>query len=194
MFKISKSSFENHSQQLGYVNCFDVCVPLLQKKETFLTVFLHVILYLCVYAQSLSHVWLFAAPWTIAHQAPPSMEFSRQEYWSGAPFSTSCNLCDPKDWTQHFLHLLHWQANSSPLMPPGKPDSLLKSNENVAFLKQIVMGSEKSILYNNVEWTRLWGNWNEPPLKPYQRLVFIQRMWSCVYGGIGKGSPIMSSF
>ena len=56
MFKISKSSFENHSQQLGYVNCFDVCVPLLQKKETFLTVFLHVILYLCVYAQSLSHV------------------------------------------------------------------------------------------------------------------------------------------
>ena len=56
MFKISKSSFENHLQQLGYVNCFDVCVPLLQKKETFLTVFLHVILYLCVYAQSLSHV------------------------------------------------------------------------------------------------------------------------------------------
>ena len=143
---------------------------------------------------ALGCAWLFAAPWTIAHQAPPSTEFSRQEYWSGAPFSTSCNLCDPKDWTQHFLHLLHWQANSSPLMPPGKPDSLLKSNENVAFLKQIVMGSEKSILYNNVEWTRLWGNWNEPPLKPYQRLVFIQRMWSCVYGGIGKGSPIMSSF
>ena len=33
MFKISKSSFENNLQQLGYVNCFDVCVPLRQKKE-----------------------------------------------------------------------------------------------------------------------------------------------------------------
>ena len=30
-----------------------------------------------------SHVWLFATPWTAAHQAPPSMGFSRQEYWSG---------------------------------------------------------------------------------------------------------------
>ena len=34
----------------------------------------------------LSHVQLFAIPWTVAHQAPPSMEFSRQEYWSGLPF------------------------------------------------------------------------------------------------------------
>ena len=35
--------------------------------------------------QSLSHVQLFANPWTAAHQAPPSMGFSRQEYWSGLP-------------------------------------------------------------------------------------------------------------
>ena len=33
--------------------------------------------------QSLSHVWLFPTPWTAAFQAPPSMGFSRQEYWSG---------------------------------------------------------------------------------------------------------------
>ena len=37
-------------------------------------------------AQSLSHVQLFATPWTVAHQAPLSMGFSRQEYWSGSPF------------------------------------------------------------------------------------------------------------
>ena len=36
--------------------------------------------------QSLSHVRLFAVPWTVACQAPPSMGFSRQEYWSGLPF------------------------------------------------------------------------------------------------------------
>ena len=35
--------------------------------------------------QSLSRVLLFATPWTIAHQAPLSMEFSRQEFWSGVP-------------------------------------------------------------------------------------------------------------
>ena len=34
----------------------------------------------------LSRVRLFAIPWTIAYQAPPSMEFSRQEYWNGLPF------------------------------------------------------------------------------------------------------------
>ena len=33
----------------------------------------------------LSRVWLFATPWTAAYQAPPSMGFSRQEYWSGLP-------------------------------------------------------------------------------------------------------------
>ena len=36
--------------------------------------------------KSLSHVQLFATPWTVAYQAPLSMEFSRQEYWSGLPF------------------------------------------------------------------------------------------------------------
>ena len=35
--------------------------------------------------KSLSHIWLLATPWTAAHQAPPSMGFSRQEYWSGLP-------------------------------------------------------------------------------------------------------------
>ena len=34
-------------------------------------------------------------PWTVAHQAPPSMEFSRQEYWSGFPFSSPGDLPDP---------------------------------------------------------------------------------------------------
>ena len=38
-----------------------------------------------VKVKSLSHVWLLATPWTAAHQAPPSMGFSRQEYWSWVP-------------------------------------------------------------------------------------------------------------
>ena len=38
-----------------------------------------------VKVKSLSHAWLLATPWTAAFQAPPSMGFSRQEYWSGVP-------------------------------------------------------------------------------------------------------------
>ena len=44
---------------------------------------------------SLSHVRLFETPWTVAHQVPLSMEFSRQEYWSGFPFPPSGDLPDP---------------------------------------------------------------------------------------------------
>ena len=43
----------------------------------------------------LSHVRLSATPWTVTHQAPLSMEFSRKEYWSGLPFPTPGDLPDP---------------------------------------------------------------------------------------------------
>ena len=43
----------------------------------------------------LSHVRLLATPWTVAYQAPPSMGFSRQEYWSGVPLPSPGDLPDP---------------------------------------------------------------------------------------------------
>ena len=45
-----------------------------------------------VKVKSLSHVQLFATPWTVALQAPLSMGFSRQEYWSGLPFPSPGDL------------------------------------------------------------------------------------------------------
>ena len=48
-----------------------------------------------VKVKSLSRVRLFVTPWTVAHQAPPSMEFSRQEYWSGLPFPSPGDLPNP---------------------------------------------------------------------------------------------------
>ena len=42
-----------------------------------------------------SHDHLFVTPWTIVHQAPPSMGFSRQEYWSGLPFPSPGDLPNP---------------------------------------------------------------------------------------------------
>ena len=55
----------------------------------------HVIVGGHVCALSLSHVPLFVTPWTIACQAPLSMGFPRQEYWSGLPFPPPGDLPDP---------------------------------------------------------------------------------------------------
>ena len=51
--------------------------------------------YMEVEVKWLSHVWLFATTWTVAYQAPPSMGFSRQEYWSGLPFPPPGDLPNP---------------------------------------------------------------------------------------------------
>ena len=45
---------------------------------------------------TLSHVQLFVTPWAVAHQAPLSLEFSRQDYWSGLPFPSPGDLPDPR--------------------------------------------------------------------------------------------------
>ena len=45
--------------------------------------------------ESLSRVRLFETKWTVAHKAPQSMRFSRQEYWSGLPFPFPGDLPDP---------------------------------------------------------------------------------------------------
>ena len=72
---------------------------------------------------------VFETPWTVACQASLSMEFCRQEYWSGLPFPTLGNFPDLGIELSLLDHLLHWQAGSLPLAPSGKPRlyiSLLK--------------------------------------------------------------------
>ena len=66
-----------------------------------------------------SHVQLFATPWTVAHQAPLSMEFSKQEYWSGLPCPPPRDLPDPgiKPVSPPCPVL----AGGSFTAPPGKP-------------------------------------------------------------------------
>ena len=79
---------------------------------------------MCVHAQLLSCVQLFVTPWTVARQAPLSMEFSRQGYWRGCHFlpqgiflTQGSNLC--------LSHLLHWQGDSLPLRHLGRPIFLI---------------------------------------------------------------------
>ena len=69
-----------------------------------------------VKVKSLSHVRLFATPWTVAYQAPPSVGFSRQEYWSGWPFPSPGDL--PNPGIEPGSPTL--QADTLPSEPPGK--------------------------------------------------------------------------
>ena len=66
--------------------------------------------------KSLSRVRLFATPWTLAYQAPLSMGFSRQEYWSGVPFPSPGDLPNPgiEPGSPAF------QADTLTSEPPGK--------------------------------------------------------------------------
>ena len=100
----------------------------------------------------LSRVWLFVTPWTVAHQAPLSMGFPRQEYWSGLPFPSPGDLPDsgiepaslaspvlaggfcttaPPGWGLLSLSFEHvskvWAPWSScPAFPPYQPVKALK--------------------------------------------------------------------
>ena len=65
----------------------------------------------------LSRVQLLATPWTVAHQAPLSMGFSRQEYWSGLPFPSPGDLPDPGIEPRSPT----LQADALTSEPPGKP-------------------------------------------------------------------------
>ena len=70
-----------------------------------------------VKVNSLSRVWLFATPCTIVHQAPPSMGFSRHEYWSGLLFPSPGDLPDPGIEPRSSA----LQADALTSEPPGKP-------------------------------------------------------------------------
>ena len=65
----------------------------------------------------LSCVRLFATPWTVAHQAPPFMGFSRQDSWSGLPFPSPGDLPDPGIEPRSPA----LQADALTSDPPGKP-------------------------------------------------------------------------
>ena len=83
-----------------------------------------------VKVKSLSHVRLFATPWTVTHQAPLSMGFSRQEYWSGVPFPSPGNLPNPGIKPRS----LALQTGTLTSEPPGKPN-IVNNNNNSKIAK-----------------------------------------------------------
>ena len=87
--------------------------------------------YVCVcVCESLSRVQPFATPWAVAHQAPLSMGFSRQGYWSGLPFPPPGDLPEPE---------IEPQSLASPALaggiftaaPPGKTKDSTGNYKNI---------------------------------------------------------------
>ena len=91
--------------------------------------------------QSLSRVRLFATLWTAPHQAPLSMQFSRQEYWSGLTFPSPVDLPDPE-------------------IEPGSP-ALQADSSNIGYIprsrQQLYLGSEKGLYLAYV--SEYLGSW-----------------------------------
>ena len=85
--------------------------------------------------KSLSRARLLATPWTPAYQAPPSMGFSRQEYWSGLPLSSPT----PQFKSFNALVLSFIVQHSHPYMTTGK---------TIALTRQTFVGKVMSLLFN----------------------------------------------
>ena len=93
----AKVSFRTNSLNKCLLHYLVTCILALTQDDTLIIIIIMIIniaMHVCV-SQSLSHVWLFVTPWTAAHQAPLSMRFSRQGYWSGLPFPSLGDLPNP---------------------------------------------------------------------------------------------------
>ena len=98
--------------------------------------------------KSLSRVWFFVIPWTLAYHAPPSLWFSKQEYWSGLPFPSPGDLPDPG--IEPRSHTLLADALLSE--PLGKPYGILGSK----FLVTKVSLFSLSVQLFVIPWTMAW--------------------------------------
>ena len=106
----------------------------------------------------LSRVQLFATPWTVTYQAPLSMGFSRQEYWSGLPFPSPGDLPDPGIEPRSPA----LQADTLTSEPPGKPYSTTKKNVRAIFHKywhSVGEGSGTPLQYSCLENPMDGGAW-----------------------------------
>ena len=114
---------------------------------------------MCAQVKSISLVML----WTVAHEAPQSMGFSRQEEWVAGHFLLQ-GIFPTQGSNWRLLHLLHWQADSSPLSHLGSPDTWLAVGKDTCpsvqgSLKEGSLrppASQKSL---DGVWVRTWGRW-----------------------------------
>jgi len=106
-----------------------------------------------------SHAQLFVTLWTIVHQAPLSMGFSRQEYWSGLPCTPPGVL--PNQGIEPSALMCPASAGSLPLAPPGKPTS---EKRDVIFPLGVAvtqfLPSQQACLFSKTQQTLPYLIWN----------------------------------
>ena len=96
----------------------------------------------CVHVCKLSHMQLFMTPGTVGHQTPLPTEFSGQEHWSGCHFILQ-GIFVTQGSNLHFLHPLHWQADSLPLQNLRSPRNIIfpansgKKKKNTCYLASL---------------------------------------------------------
>ena len=129
-----KSLFQHHSSKASILWCSAFFIVQLSQP------------YMKVKVKSLSHVRLFATLWTVAHQAPQSMEFFRQEYWSGLPFPS------PEDLLNLGIEpgSPSLQADALLSEPPGNLTNhpYMTTGKTIALTRRIFVGKVMSLLFN----------------------------------------------
>ena len=150
-----------------------------------------------VKVKSLSHVWLIATPWTAAYQAPPSMRFSRQEYWSGVPLPSlhyrglECKSRKSRNtWSnrQIWSWNTEWSWTKANRVLPG---------ERTGHSKHPLLTTQEKILHMGItRWSTLKSDWLyslQPKMeklcsqqkKDWERTVFTDfgaqknKVWHC---------------
>ena len=130
------------------------------------------------WVKSLSCVRFFATPWTVAYQASPSIEFSRQEYWSGLPFPSPGDLPDPgiKPRSPGL------QADALPSEPEGKALNAHVNNKRMTCYFMPLWGEFIVIDASSFPLTSgpLHMHWEEMKASPFTNLrllCFYSQMW-----------------
>ena len=95
-------------------------------------------------AQSLSRVWLFLTPWTIAHQAPLFIWFSRQDHWTGLPCPSPMESSRPRDWTCSSCIGSRFFTTE----PSGKPEDVIRTWISLTGLCKWLVSSNS--IYENI--------------------------------------------
>ena len=131
--------------------------------------------------KSLSRVQLFVIPWTVAHQAPPSMGFSRQEYWSGLPFSYPGDLPNPgiEPRSPHCRKML------LPSEPPVKP----KNNMPMYYIG--LLGTDCPSTHKNPH--SLWRGQEKPHLLFYVLTVLAMELAQVTSSNAQPSTPLTNN-
>ena len=141
-----------------------------------------VCVFVCVWSH-FSHVQLFVSPRTIAHQAPLSMGFSRQEYWGMVCHPLLQGFFLMQGSNPPLLCLLYWQAGSLPLAPLGRPPRFIPADNIVKYSQWILENPFYFSTKNNIFLMTQKGKkfWTQRIKYKIQKLTALNPLYILIY-------------